>query len=69
MQAIVIVSSGVVHGSGSGSTHLLPGAFHCAWENKTDKEVEMHLNPAGFYDVAKMFAGEAPEELPIEDPK
>src|SRR5579872_828743 len=39
------------------------------WENKTDQEVEMHLNTAGFYDSAKMFSGEAPEELPIEDPK
>lgn len=39
------------------------------WENKTDHEVEMHLNTAGFYDAAKMFSGEAPEELPIENPK
>jgi len=39
------------------------------WENKTDKEIEFHLNTAGFYDSAKMFAGETPEELPIGDPK
>ena len=39
------------------------------WENKTDKEVEIHLTTAGFYDSAKMFAGDAPEELPIEDVK
>ena len=39
------------------------------WQNKTDKEIEFHLNTAGFYDSAKMFAGEAPEELPIGDPK
>jgi hypothetical protein len=29
----------------------------------------MHLNTASFYDAAKMFSGEAPEELPIENPK
>src|SRR5579871_4076725 len=39
------------------------------WENKTDKEVEMHLNTAGFYDSAKMFAGGPGEDMPIEDPK
>lgn len=39
------------------------------WENKTDKEVEIHLRTAGFYDAAKMFAGDSPEDLPIEDPK
>ena len=39
------------------------------WENKGTKEVEMHLTTAGFYDSAKMSAGSAPEELPIEDVK
>ena len=39
------------------------------WENKGDKQVDMHLTTAGFYDSAKMYAGDTPEELPIEDVK
>jgi len=54
------------YGSFTAPTTGIHGWF---WENKTDKEVGMHLNTAGFYDVAKMFAGESPEDLPIEDPK
>jgi len=60
--------AGADHAFGS-FTAPTTGIHGWFWENKTDKEVEMHLNTAGFYDVAKMFAGEAPEELPIEDPK
>ena len=36
------------------------------WENKGDKEVQIHLTTAGFYDSAKMNAGDAPEDLPVE---
>jgi hypothetical protein len=39
------------------------------WENKGDKDVEMHLTTAGFFDSAKMYAGGSPEELPIENVK
>lgn len=60
--------AGMDHAFGS-FTAPTTGIHGWFWENKTDQEVEMHLNTAGFYDAAKMFAGEAPEELPIEDPK
>src|SRR5690349_14755902 len=36
------------------------------WENKGDKEVRIHLTTAGFYDNAKMFAGDSPEDLPVD---
>lgn len=39
------------------------------WENKSDKEVQIHLTTAGFYDSAKMFAGDSPDDLTISDPK
>jgi hypothetical protein len=39
------------------------------WENKSDKDVEIHLTAAGFFDAAKMFAGGPPEDLPIQDAK
>ena len=39
------------------------------WENKGKKQVEIHLTTAGFYDSAKMYAGEKPDELEIQDPK
>jgi hypothetical protein len=39
------------------------------WENRSDKEVEIHLTAAGFFDAAKMFAGGPPEDLPIQDAK
>jgi hypothetical protein len=39
------------------------------WENKGDKDVEMHLTTAGFFDSAKMYAGGAPDELTITDAK
>ena len=54
------------YGSFTAPTTGIHGWF---WENKGGKEVEMHLTTAGFYDSAKMYAGDAPEELPIEDPK
>jgi hypothetical protein len=39
------------------------------WENKGSKQVDIHLTTAGFYDSAKMYAGDKPEELAIQDPK
>lgn len=40
------------------------------WQNKTKKDVRMHLSVSGFFDVARMYdAGAPPEELFIEDPK
>ncbi len=40
------------------------------WQNKTRKDVRMHLSVSGFFDSAKMYdAGASPEDLLIEDPK
>jgi hypothetical protein len=40
------------------------------WQNKTNKDVRMHLSVSGFFDSSKMYEGGiAPEELTIEDPK
>jgi hypothetical protein len=39
------------------------------WENKGKKEVQIHLTTAGFYDSAKMYAGDSPVDLTIEDAK
>jgi hypothetical protein len=39
------------------------------WENKGNKEVQIHLTTAGFYDSAKMFVDGKPEDLPVEDVK
>jgi hypothetical protein len=39
------------------------------FKNKTDKDVVFHLTVAGFFDSAKMFAGGAPEDVPVEDAK
>ena len=39
------------------------------WENKTKKEVSIHLTTAGFYDSAKMYSDGPPDELTIEDVK
>jgi hypothetical protein len=40
------------------------------WQNKTKKDVRMHLSVSGFFDSSKMYEGGiAPEELLIEDPK
>lgn len=54
------------YGSFTAPTTGIHGWF---WENKTDHEVNIHLTTAGFYDVAKMFAGGPPEEIPVEDVK
>ena len=39
------------------------------WENKGKKEVQIHLVTAGFYDSAKMMAGDEKTPLEIQDPK
>lgn len=39
------------------------------WENKGKQQVDIHLTTAGFYDGAKMYAGDKPDELTIEDVK
>ena len=40
------------------------------WENKTKKEVMIHLSTAGYYDAAKMYSDSpAGEPLTIEDAK
>jgi hypothetical protein len=39
------------------------------WENKGDKDVQIHLTTAGFFDSAKMLAGDSKEDLTIEDAK
>jgi hypothetical protein len=40
------------------------------WQNKTKKDVRMHLSVSGFFDSSKMYEGGiAPEDLIIEDPK
>jgi hypothetical protein len=54
------------HGSFTAPSTGIHGWF---WENKGDKNVEMHLTTAGFFDSAKMFAGGDPDDLPIEDAK
>jgi hypothetical protein len=39
------------------------------WENKGKKEVQIHLVTAGFYDNAKMMAGDEKVDLIIQDAK
>jgi hypothetical protein len=39
------------------------------WENKGDKDVEIHLTTAGFYDKATMFVDGKPEDMPVADAK
>jgi hypothetical protein len=39
------------------------------WQNKGDKDVKFHVNVAGFFDSAKMFAGGPGEDVPVEDAK
>jgi hypothetical protein len=39
------------------------------WENKSKKQVDIHLTTAGFYESAKMYAGGPPDPLEIQDPK
>lgn len=54
------------YGSFTAPTTGIHGWF---WENKGKKQVDIHLTTAGFYDSAKMYAGDKPDELPIQDAK
>lgn len=39
------------------------------WENKGKKEVQIHLVTAGFYDSAKMMAGDEKVDLEVQEPR
>lgn len=39
------------------------------WQNIGKGQVDIHLTTAGFYDSAKMYAGDKPDELTIQDAK
>lgn len=54
------------YGSFTAPTTGIHGWF---WENKGNKEVQIHLTTAGFYDSAKMFVDGKPEDLPVDDVK
>ncbi|HEX5229890.1 MAG TPA: hypothetical protein VFW44_19395 [Bryobacteraceae bacterium] len=54
------------YGSFTAPTTGIHGWF---WENKGKKEVEIHLVTAGFYDNAKMMAGDEKVDLEIHDAK
>ncbi len=55
------------YGSFTAPTSGIHGWF---WENKSRKEVQIHLTTAGFYDSAKMYSDNpAGEPLTIEDAK
>jgi hypothetical protein len=60
--------TGKDHSSGS-FTAPTTGIHGWFWENKGKKQIDIHLTTAGFYDSAKMYAGDKPDELPIEDVK
>ncbi len=61
------VGSDHSYGSFTAPTTGIHGWF---WENKTKKEVMIHLTTAGFYDSAKMYSDSpAGEPLTIEDAK
>jgi hypothetical protein len=54
------------YGSFTAPTTGIHGWF---WQNKGSKAVDIHLTTSGFYDSAKMYAGEKPDELEIHDAK
>ena len=55
------------YGSFNAPTTGIHGWF---WENKSKKEVKIHLTTAGFFDSAKMYSDDPKgEPLTIEDPK
>jgi hypothetical protein len=54
------------HGSFTAPTTGIHGWF---WENKGKKQVDIHLVTAGFYDSAKMLAGDEKVDLTIQDAK
>jgi hypothetical protein len=60
--------SGSDHSYGS-FTAPSTGIHGWFWENKGKKEVQIHLVTAGFYDNAKMMAGDEKVDLTIQDAK
>ncbi len=54
------------YGSFTAPSTAIHGWF---WENNGKNQVDIHLMTAGFYGSAKMYAGEAPVPLDIQDPK
>jgi hypothetical protein len=58
--------AGSDHSSGS-FTAPSTGIHGWFWENKGKKEVQIHLATAGFYDNAKMMAGDEKVDLEIRD--
>jgi hypothetical protein len=60
--------AGSDHSSGS-FTAPSTGIHGWFWENKGKKEAQIHLVTAGFYDSAKMMAGEEKVDLTIQDAK
>jgi len=60
--------AGSDHSSGS-FTAPSTGIHGWFWENKGKKEVQIHLVTAGFYDNAKMLAGDEKVDLTIQDAK
>jgi hypothetical protein len=55
------------YGSFTAPTTGIHGWF---WENKSKKEVKIHLTTAGFFDSAKMYSDDPKgEPLSLEDPK
>jgi hypothetical protein len=60
--------AGSDHSNGS-FTAPSTGIHGWFWENKGTKEVQIHLVTAGFYDNAKMLAGDEKVDLTIQDAK
>jgi len=60
--------AGSDHSNGS-FTAPSTGIHGWFWENKGKKEVQIHLVTAGFYDNAKMMAGDEKVDLTIQDAK
>jgi hypothetical protein len=60
--------AGSDHSNGS-FTAPSTGIHGWFWENKGKKEVQIHLITAGFYDNAKMMAGDEKVDLTIHDAK
>ena len=54
------------YGSFTAPTTGIHGWF---WENKSHKDVQIHLTTSGFYDSAKMFADGSPIDLDVAEPK
>ena len=60
--------AGADHANGS-FTAPSTGIHGWFWENKGKKEVQIHVVTAGFYDNAKMMAGDEKVDLTIQDAK